>query len=104
MILSLYLTSDTLLEIIIQVLSSDKSFIFFINVSEVLLSKAEKVSSKISILLSFKNALEIASLCFCPPDKSPPRSPITVLIPSGILAISSYTTAFFVLSFISSSL
>ena len=102
-ILSLYFTSDTLFEIIIQVFSEDNSLIFSINFSDVLLSNAEKGSSKINILLSFKNALEIDTLCFCPPDKSPPLSPITVSIPFGIFFISSYTIAFLVLSLISSS-
>ena len=103
-ILSQSFISDILFDTIMQVLFFVSSFILFSTCCSVLLSNAENVSSNIIILLLFKNALDITTLCFCPPDKSIPFSPITVFIPSSMCDISSYIIACFVLSSISSSL
>ena len=66
--------SDILFEMIIQVLSFTSPFTLFNTFCSVLLSSAEKVSSNITILLLFKKALDITTLCFCPPERSPPLS------------------------------
>jgi len=44
-----------------------------------MLSSADVASSNSSILLCFRSARAMASLCFCPPDRVVPPSPRMVL-------------------------
>ena len=82
-ILSEFIIVDNLWAIVIIVKSLDISLIAFCISSWVTLSSADVASSNKSILLPLSNALAIASLCYCPPDKFTPPSPIMVLYPSG---------------------
>ena len=58
-----------------------------------MLSNAEVASSKITIGAFFKKALAIATLCFCPPERSVPLSPIGVSKPNSKSVIKSYKHA-----------
>ena len=56
---------------------------FYGTIASVLVSIEDVASSKISICGSHRNILAIHNSCFCPCDREPPPSPITVSYPSG---------------------
>ena len=60
-------------------------------------------SSRIMIGASFRIALAMEILCFSPPERVPPPSPIMVSYPLGSAMIKSWQRAFFAASIISSS-
>ena len=63
------------------------SIIDCINFFSVILSNAAVASSKIISSGCLYKILAIAILCFCPPDRLFPNSPIFVVTPSGSLLI-----------------
>ena len=69
-ILSAFLIVDNRCATIKTVRFFIKLLIAFCTIASALLSKALVASSKMIIGASFKNALAIATRCFCPPDSS----------------------------------
>ena len=63
------------------------------------MSSADVESSSTSIGDFFDNALAMLILCFCPPDRPTPLSPITVSYSISISSIKPLAFAFFAASF-----
>ena len=82
-ILSANLAEDTLCEMITEVLPFMISCRLFKIWFSVLVSTAERQSSKIKILGSRAMARAMDKRCFCPPESVTPLSPKTVSKPSG---------------------
>ena len=71
-ILSAFITDDTLWALINTVVSGISSLIAFLIFASVAVSTAEVESSKMIIFGFFIRALAMQSLCLCPPERLAP--------------------------------